>query len=103
MASFSNDAMLSILTGGAVTAIVDVIGRLKNGEASPAIVHPDAGGHILVHPDLDHRGAGGGVRGSGAVRGALECGSSRYRGGLGSPSQAGGRARAGADAPSYLD
>ena len=50
MASYSRDVTLSILTGGFVAAVVDIIGRIKSGEASPALIHPDAGGHVWFIP-----------------------------------------------------
>jgi hypothetical protein len=50
MASYSRNAMLSILTGGAVATLMDFTGRIKDGEASPALLHPDSGGHLWFIP-----------------------------------------------------
>ena len=48
--SFTGALRPGLLTGGLVTLAIDLYGRITGGEASPALVHPDAGGHVWFIP-----------------------------------------------------
>ena len=50
MASFSRNASLSLLVGALVVLAFDLGGRLRDGENTPAVLHPDAGAHVWFIP-----------------------------------------------------